>query len=418
MNQRQLFLGIAFFILLCMIVSVRLGLVVSCIFFATFLFFFINKNMNNRTYIENYEPTYLGKMKTDNAVKYQEIPKSCYSTNDTYKAYADPFQRKPKVVERNMTTLNGQLQGGQNPKTLIPPMVTRPMYDMSWRKNNLVVPNKINGQSNEAIGKSGFLTDNYASFSEISQRQLQEASDTVENFEINYDTAGWDNSVLAPNGYDRKQFETNSYPANLPSGPCAQNKNLESHNKTLFTTPIQPGVYYSNQVAEPINSNIGISFQQQFLPRTYSAKDGNVRIVDHDPSFAPYPTDVIEMPEEPKPENVYDPRFTGYGTSYRNYLDPVTGQTRFPYDDVNAIRMPNYLVRSKIDTHNFSDTYGPMQQRGLSLNETRQRAQDAFLQDTTNFRDDMMSRLMRKRNAEMWQVKQFPKTGAGRMMHG
>ena len=116
--------------------------------------------------------------------------------------------------------------------------------------------------------------------------------------------------------------------------------------------------------------------------------------------------------------NVYDPRMYGYGTSYRNYVDKTTGQPRFPYDDINAIRQPNYIVRSKIDTHNFSDTYGPMQNSGIALNDIRQHAQDAFLDDSLSFRNDMMSRLMRKRNAELWQTRQAPLSKAGSRMMG
>ena len=43
--------------------------------------------------------------------------------------------------------------------------------------------------------------------------------------------------------------------------------------------------------------------------------------------------------------NVYDPRFTGYGTSYRAYNEPVTGQTRFYYDDVNAMECQTILLK-------------------------------------------------------------------------
>jgi hypothetical protein len=322
----------------------------------------------------------------------------------------------------------------------------------------MVVPNMIDSATNEAIGKSGYLTHPTLSASLIHPRTLLEEpkkmgteqkrnvsppssvystpldsssplntslyhsleseQNILEPFEVDYNSATWNDSILAPNGYDPKQFQESNYPANLPMGNCARDPAFKEYNKALFSTPLQPGVTFTNQVAQPINSNIGISFQQQFLPRTYREQsNGNVEIVDHDPNFAP-PYEILEYPEEPKPENVFDPRFTGYGTSYRNYVDNVTGQPRFPYDDINAIRMPNYLVRSKIDNQPFAETYGPMQSSGQSLNEIRQKAQDVYIEDTTNFRNDMMTRLMRKRNSELWQTKQFPLRGAGRMMSG
>jgi hypothetical protein len=428
MGDNEKFISLMSVVLLGLIIDVRLGLVLSCVIFGVFLILFINKKMHRTETIENYEPTYLGNPKKDEDVHYIKGQKSCFKSENCYKLYTDPNRVKPRVVERNMISKNNRLQGGQNPKTFIPPMVTRPAYDIEWRRNSMIVPNVINGETNEAIGKSGYMPapGGDVTFSMIQPRRERtiastnfvEDGEVIENFEIDYNKATWDDRVLAANGYDAQQFKMNNYPANLPRGNCGRDPVLKSHNDSLFTTSIQPGVYYRNQVAEPINSNIGISFQQQFLPRTYKKDNGNLTIVDHDPQFAPPMEEIIEFPEEPKPENVYDPRFNGYGTSYRNYVDPMTGQPRFPYDDINAIRMPNYLVRSKIDTHPFSDTYGPMQNSGLSLNDIRQKAQDVFLEDTTNFRDDLMSRLMRKRNAELWQIKQSPRTGAGRMLSG
>jgi hypothetical protein len=466
MNEfQQLFISI-FFILLALIFDVRVGLIFSCIIFGVFLILFINKKMSmkqeGRTVIEHfYEPTYLGKMNEINGMKeingikqqYQSIPKQCFPSDDCYKLYTDPNRVRPTIVKKDMLSKNNTLQGGQNPKTLIPPMVTRPAYDVTWRKDTMVVPNMIDGATNEPIQKSGYLTHEPKTTSIIQPRTILSAphsslystptnsysplnlslyhsldsegkptplqqEDILEPFDVNYNTATWNDSILAPNGYDAKQFEQSNYPGNLPMGNCARDPAFKEYNKALFSTPLQPGVTFTNQVAQPINSNMGISFQQQFLPRTYKEqKGGNLDIVDHDPNFAP-PFEILEYPDGPKPENVYDPRFNGYGTSYRNYVDNVTGQPRFPYDDINAVRMPNYLVRSKIDNQPFAETYGPMQSSGQSLNEIRQKAQDVFIEDTTNFRNDMMSRLMRKRNAELWQTKQFPIRGAGRMMSG
>lgn len=455
MNEYQRLFISFFFIFLALIIDIRFGLILSCIIFGVFLILFINNKMstNQEQVIENYyEPTYLGKRKNPNEeMRYQRISKQCFPSNDCYKLYTDPNRVRPTVVNRNMVSKNNRLQGGQNPKTLIPPMMTRPLYDVEWRKDTMVVPNMIDAATNEPIEKSGYLSHVSKTTSSIQPRTLLDApassvystptnsyspltlssyhsleseknqsqtNEILEPFDVDYNTATWNDSILAPNGYDPKQFQQTNYPGNLPMGKCAQDPAFKEYNKTLFSTPLQPGITFTNQVAQPINSNMGISFQQQFLPRTFQdQKNGNLDIVDHDPNFAP-PYEILEYPEEPKPENVFDPRFNGYGTSYRNYVDNVTGQPRFPYDDINAIRMPNYVVRSKIDNQPFAEMYGPMQSSGLSLNEIRQKAQDGFIEDTTNFRTDLTARLMRKRNAELWQTKQFPIRGASRMMTG
>jgi hypothetical protein len=109
--------------------------------------------------------------------------------------------------------------------------------------------------------------------------------------------------------------------------------------------------------------------------------------------------------------NVFDPRFTGYGSDNRNYLEPTLNQTRYYYDDVNAIRMPNYIVRSKLDScvTGFGDQYGPMRIDQRTLNENRPLAEQAYLDNHLAFRNDLMESLMRKKNSELWQIRKAPK---------
>ena len=146
---------------------------------------------------------------------------------------------------------------------------------------------------------------------------------------------------------------------------------------------------------EPIQSNIGISYTQQF-PQESKPRYNSCKTSDNTP---------VES-------NVFDPRFYGYGTSYRSYVEPVTGQPRFMYDDINAVKMPNYVVRSKIDhlqeaskyeTLSDFNRYGNPNTRNI-----RQIAQDAWLTNTNNFIEDLSKSLMRKRNGEMQQLRYMP----------
>ena len=119
------------------------------------------------------------------------------------------------------------------------------------------------------------------------------------------------------------------------------------------------------------------------------------------------------------PEDIYDPRFTGYGTSYRSYYDDFVGQPRFYYDDIDAMRMPNYVVRSKVDHLGFSDQYGPMNDNyGVNNDEMREMVNQSFLDNSLSFRNDLQERLMRKRNAELAYIRQFPKRTSGQRMLG
>ena len=216
-------------------------------------------------------------------------------------------------------------------------------------------------------------------------------------------------------GYD----QTNLYydlPSNYSSTNCQRRKDLKDLNGQLFTSTVVPSVYYKNQIIEPISSNIGISFTQQIPPRKVSYdKDGNKIYTAMDPRV--YSPDLNEPEEEldvPSNYDVTDPRSNGYGTSYRSYIDKLTGQPRFYYDDVDAVRRPNYVTRSDVDFLRTADSYGPIKEEDDEINITeniRKNVEYAYLDNTIDFRNDMMVRLMRKRNAELWQLRMAPKAG-------
>jgi hypothetical protein len=223
-------------------------------------------------------------------------------------------------------------------------------------------------------------------------------------------------------GYNKKQLYESGLPSNYSAGNCEKDPAMKEYNENLFTQTIQPGIYYKSQINEPINSNIGISFTQPFLPTTCSSnKEGNVMYIEHDPNTL---TEVIEPDiednETPTYYNVYDPRFNGYGTSYRAYTNKLLGQTQFMYDDINAVRMPNYIVRSNIDHLPFADQYGEIpcgDEFGNKYNSRiRELANDAFTRSALEFRTSMSESLMRKRNSEMWQTRQAPISTSGQRM--
>ena len=330
-------------------------------------------------------------------------------SSECYNFYNNPLQMTKEKIDKDYISKNNRLQGGANPKTLIPPMISRPCYGSDWRNTNMVVPNIINGSNNEDLYKSGYLSRD-----DDIQKDVVECYSVIENgpSNVDYVEKSWSDKINMADGYEKMDSK---FPSNLPQGNCGRDKLFDDYNMRLFTQTVQPGVYYKNDIIEPINSNIGISFQQEFLPRTFNDVDNGLLIEDHDPNDAPEPAIVMTI-DRPDVNNTYDPRFNGYGTSYRNYVDPVVGDTRYPYDDINAIKMPNYVSRSKIDTHNFADSYGPMQNSGLSLNQIRSKAEKSFLEDTGAFRIDMMSKLMRKTNSEMWQRRVAPISGSQRML--
>ncbi len=231
-----------------------------------------------------------------------------------------------------------------------------------------------------------------------------------ENYQLMPEQPGMMNTAC---GYNPDQLQVN-LPSNLAVGNCQKSPAMAEYNRNLFTQTVTPGVYTLNQINEPINSNIGISFQQQFEPTTCDIDDnGNVHYLEHDPRVIEPDTSPSEaVMDTPRYDNVYDPRFYGYGTSYRSYNEPMVGQTRFMYDDVNAIRMPNYVTRSKIDHLPYADTYGPVVEGSEMGNvhnpNIRSLVQDSWMRDSLQFRNDLTERRMRKNNAVNWQRRMAP----------
>ena len=218
-------------------------------------------------------------------------------------------------------------------------------------------------------------------------------------------------------GYNPSQIKKSGLPSNYPAGNCEQDPSMKEYNERMFTQIIEPGIYSYNQINEPINANMGISFTQQFEPTTIVKNKNGITFVEHDPRLDDY---VIEAPETNDDiigvSDVYDPRFYGYGTSYRSYLDKNIGQTRYMYDDVNAIRAPNYIVRSKIDNQKFADCYGRSQFENGDV--MRSMVNEAFTNDAIEFRTGLQNSLMRKVNAEKWQQRQMPIRTSGQYMGG
>lgn len=294
---------------------------------------------------------------------------------------------------------NQSLAGTANPRTKIPPIiVARPQEFEYWKDTPI---SKIS-----IINKKGVQYPKLAGYSDKNLRGC--SSGLV------------DMDCVCPNTED-----------------CGRRKDLGNFFKPnpLIQT-IQPGIYTLPTEYDPINNNIGISETPQFekntqiniegndifVPKNYESI-GNLQDVGSN-RIQPVITEENYEPIIPRRYqndvsmyNVYDPRFNSYGSDNRNYLEPVTNQQRYYYDDVNSIRMPNYIVRSKIDSciTDFGETYGPMKdfRSNLSLNEVRPFAEQSYLKNNLDYRNDLMETLLRKRNSEMWQIRQAPKYTQG-----
>lgn len=325
--------------------------------------------------------------------------------NPNTAVYNKSFERK---------TNNQGLVGKVNPKTLIPPIIAPPLADIDhWRKNSSVTQSIINTKKPKYDPISGYQTmsnDNcnmlkriprtcdrvnrnisqtmmpannslgLPSVTEIPQPppttpQLQAQFEIKENYNFPYEIKSPSNFLNEPNSLYNRPIKKNPY-----------FKNRYATN--LFTDTVSPGLYTEFDINEPINAWSAIS------EPIYQEKEEN---------------EIIEPYETINASNTFDPRFYGYGTSYRGYFDEFVGQPKYYYDDIDSVKMPNYISRNNIDFMPFGDTYGPMNNEGnYNTNRIHELANQHFHDSQIQFRSEMQERLMRKKNRESWQQKMYP----------
>lgn len=409
------------------------------------ILYYIQKNRMESFETENFTPTDDNRQMNNlsqTRVKYLDNSQEIYDDSKlgiSRKIYDDNSVNLDNVTGRsndpNWMSPNQKMVGPANPKTNIPPVIVPPGADPSfWRGTNLTSSLKINQQGNTDLYRSGYLiSDNDQLTEKYRQKDRNKYNGANVNKKHDHDE-DTDNRPFQQNnmgdietswGYNKDQLIYAGLPSNLAASGFSRNPSMKQYNDNLFTQTIQPGLYTRSEIVEPINSNMGISFTQQ-LPPASSRIDpatGALLRTEHDPRIVePYlikNTSAYTVNEG----DIYDPRFTGYGTSYRSYNDDALGQTRFYYDDINAVRMPNYIARSHIDTQDFADSYGPIpkgfENGNPHTNKIHELANNAFLEGAIQHRTELSERLMRKVNSEQWQRRAAPiNRNGGRMLGG
>jgi len=333
-----------------------------------------------------------------------------------------------------------KMVGKQNPKTLIQPVIVPKITDLDyWKVNNLVTHSAINEESQFDEFASGYKVTSSCCPSNIKNPidyAIPIGDDNIPNYPTNYPneeeyiTENFTNPsqnqpTVYPNGpglvntacgYNPKQLLSSGIPANIPVGHCQQNPAYKELNENLFTSIVTPGVYTTTQVNEPVNANMGISFNQQFEPITSrtDSETGEIFYTQHDPRLMEPKMPELNMNviNNVTEASVYDPRHSGYSTAYRAYTDENVGQTRFFYDDINSVRMPNYITRSNIDHMPFADSYGPLKEGyengNPNTSDIHALANESYLNSALQHRNDITERAMRKINAQSWQQRAYP----------
>ena len=217
-------------------------------------------------------------------------------------------------------------------------------------------------------------------------------------------------------------------------------KFFEQPNARLVLQDIQPKLYSYAVDPEPINSNIGITYAPQNPPKVlsqladssiYSAypmisridpqlirKEGTPGQLARNPVRTNWSEEYSNFQAAPGSinfEDIYDPRFNSYGDPYRSYTDINLGQVQYYYSDVDAYRRPNFITRSNVDFVEYTDPMGrvkPYYNRTASLDDVRAQVESERTADELFHRQDLMSSQMSKRNAELVQLRMYPKSRA------
>lgn len=353
---------------------------------------------------------------------WKQIPKEqnlkIYSPSEN-RFYMDD---QPTGYDQTYRSRNQALAGAPNPKIYDPIPEIPPIAAWDHWSMKHVKPSGINQSSTFDAYRSGYYAEGercepvciakhkpmWSIVQENNQiptwKENYEKSEEDDNLMSIYDGCKMESGdVFDSCNYNSNQIQYN-IPANVNTGKCELTDEMKEYNNSIYTEIVQPGLYKKINIVEPVNSNIGISFQQQHLPTTKQDKQGTIIYTKQDPrSFIP-PKQQQKVDAVQTIDNTYDPRSYGYGTSYRRYVDPMLGQGRYVYDDVDAIRKPNYIGRSNIDHNSWAQSYGVVRSDVLANN--RELAEKQFIDDTVKMREELQVGFRTRKGK--WQTRVAP----------
>lgn len=425
----------------------------------------------------------------------REVGNGQYETHDDHNEFRGRVSSEANTTVNDGRNYTVRL-GRPNPKTLLQPVMARRSHDLDvWKANGNVVHSHINDsistdvthydnnldleEDGEGVtyvmpqGRShpheipigftdGTLIEPYVEVPEHNARQLGvthmyndhsisragfvdvptpgEAPEWKDNNQWTlashrptyYSTIDEDEDGIDDESYNNPEQLQYGLPSNLAVSDYEQDERFADDNRELHTQSIQPNIFSRHQVIEPINANMGISFNPQFqyVDAEGGGKPGIWGYSRIDPQLIRDGQNPLREMENPdrnrwtqkhsaweaesgtvKQSDIYDPRHTGYGDPNRSYLDANTGQIRYYYSDIDAYRRPNFVIRSDVDHMDFQDPMGavkPEYHRKVLSEHSRELTENQWMRDTLQHRENIMESLMRKRNQEMWQLRAAP----------
>lgn len=377
--------------------------------------------------------------KTPLYIPYQSNNLQLFDTSNTT-GYAD----KEVPLEETIST-NQRLVGPPNSRTLVQPVIPSPIYNFEvWALNDFVVPTMINDHRRQELYQNGYIIsqnypqkpstmssptpstpypnlsyptvsakpiiESYSSFQNNGEYPIDKAT-RIQSYNQTQYNIPINEAVNTSCGYHPKNIDSN-LPINYSATSQQLSDPMKQYNDNLFSIPLQPGIYTKSQVNQPYASmyNLGISQDQPFLPTLSSSnpsQNQSLKFTEYDPSNVHLERKEFK-PTYPLRNEIYDPRYTGYGTSYRHYIEPMTGQSRFYYDDIEQITQPNYITRNKLDVFGFGSQIGNPSEPVLQGDLLRNQANNNYIDNQLMYRTELQQRLLHKNNNRQWQQRQAP----------
>lgn len=274
------------------------------------------------------------------------------------------------------------------------------------RENQINIQNKIPVYS---------IKENFEANSEVNslktcKQRCLPGRDKVPTNECNKKCVALPGDLIEHCGYNPEKGKY-GMPHNQPMAINDYYPTLSGYQRDLNTQILDPsGTYIRTEINEPQMTNLGISFAQQFEPMKIDKIGNEEMITFKNPRLYSPPRAVYDYGEF-TPDSIYDPRSQGYGDDRRTYIDKMTGQPRFFYDDINAAREGNYFTRNKIDVYNFTNQNGIVFDPCVNdnpLEVVKSQVQDAFIDNGNEYRKSLQTSLMKKANEMTRQRRMFP----------
>ena len=309
MNALSRLVIIIFLVLLLLGVRFSILFLLLSLLFIIILYY-IQRNNMERFKAEHYTPI----RNQVSSLSSEKGAKITYGCSNSRKFCNDEILLDGYKGDPGWMSENQKLVGQPNPKTKIQPVIVPPIADLDyWRGTNLVTCPQINQQSNIDVYRSGYHVSSNCENS-INQNNgcfIDEYRYKKPNFPylLRPEESGDVNTAC---GYNPEQLLISGLPTNIQGSNYSREHSMKEYNENLFTQTIQPGVYTRNQINEPINSNIGISFTQQFPPKTQKTNffNGDINYTEHDPRIIEPVFDEIQEIPRATEYNIYDPRYT------------------------------------------------------------------------------------------------------------